>query len=155
MGRATRIQRLRLGAQHATQNRAISGTDPFTTPAGPLSALGAWAWPSGWLGWLLLVELLAPGPVCVEPFSTAFDPLLVAQLLVDYAVTMSRVEELERAIEELPNEEFERLSIWMVQRSAKRGRGGGEGPLVVRDHSAFLNSYSPEDEGLYDDAAGR
>ncbi|MFZ4658691.1 MAG: hypothetical protein ACOYNY_16885 [Caldilineaceae bacterium] len=24
---------------------------------------------------------------------------------------------------------------------------------VVRDHSAFLNSYAPEDEGLYDDAA--
>ena len=22
---------------------------------------------------------------------------------------------------------------------------------VVRDHSAFLNSYAPEDEGLYDD----
>lgn len=25
----------------------------------------------------------------------------------------------------------------------------------VRDHSAFLNSYVPEDEGLYDDATGR
>jgi hypothetical protein len=24
-----------------------------------------------------------------------------------------------------------------------------------RDHRAFLNSYSPEDEGLYDDAASR
>jgi hypothetical protein len=23
---------------------------------------------------------------------------------------------------------------------------------VVRDHSAFLNSYAPQDEGLYDDA---
>lgn len=23
--------------------------------------------------------------------------------------------------------------------------------LPVRDHSAFLNSYAPEDEGLYDD----
>jgi predicted DNA-binding antitoxin AbrB/MazE fold protein len=22
---------------------------------------------------------------------------------------------------------------------------------IVRDHSAFLNSYAPEDEGLYDD----
>ena len=22
---------------------------------------------------------------------------------------------------------------------------------VIRDHSAFLNSYAPEDEGLYDD----
>jgi hypothetical protein len=24
----------------------------------------------------------------------------------------------------------------------------------VRDHSAFLNSYVPEDEGLYDDCSG-
>ena len=24
-----------------------------------------------------------------------------------------------------------------------------------RDHLAFLNSYTPEDEGLYDDAKGR
>ncbi len=27
---------------------------------------------------------------------------------------------------------------------------GGES--VMRDHTAFLNSYAPEDEGLYDDA---
>ena len=24
-------------------------------------------------------------------------------------------------------------------------------PTPIRDHSAFLNSYAPEDEGLYDD----
>jgi len=30
-----------------------------------------------------------------------------------------------------------------------------ESPMPVRDHSAFLNSYSPEDEGLYDDDAAR
>lgn len=24
-------------------------------------------------------------------------------------------------------------------------------PLPIRDHSAFLNSYAPDDEGLYDD----
>lgn len=24
----------------------------------------------------------------------------------------------------------------------------------IRDHRAFLNSYAPEDEGLYDDTAG-
>jgi len=24
----------------------------------------------------------------------------------------------------------------------------------IRDHSAFLNGYAPEDEGLYDDPAG-
>jgi hypothetical protein len=27
----------------------------------------------------------------------------------------------------------------------------GSRPRPVRDHSAFLNSYVPEDEGLYDD----
>ena len=26
---------------------------------------------------------------------------------------------------------------------------------LLRDHSAFLNSYAPEDEGLYDDYSGR
>ena len=28
-------------------------------------------------------------------------------------------------------------------------------PVPVRDHTAFLNSYSPEDEGLYDDYPSR
>jgi hypothetical protein len=28
-------------------------------------------------------------------------------------------------------------------------------PRPVRDHSAFLNGYAPEDEGLYDDYAAR
>jgi hypothetical protein len=75
--------------------------------------------------------------------------------MADHAVAMSRVEEFERAIEELPNEDFERLSNWMAQRSAKGGPAGGRAPLAIRDHSAFSNSYSPEDEGLYDDAPGR
>ena len=26
---------------------------------------------------------------------------------------------------------------------------------VLRDHAAFLNSYAPEDEGLYDDYSAR
>jgi hypothetical protein len=68
---------------------------------------------------------------------------------------MSRVEELERVIEQLPKEDFERLSSWMAQRCAERSQGGGQAPLVLRDHSAFLNSYTAEDEGLYDDGAGR
>jgi len=25
--------------------------------------------------------------------------------------------------------------------------------VAVRDHNVFLNSYAPQDEGLYDDAA--
>jgi len=28
-------------------------------------------------------------------------------------------------------------------------------PPGFRDHRAFLNSYAPEDEGLYNDAKGR
>ena len=31
----------------------------------------------------------------------------------------------------------------------------GRTSLILRDHGAFLNSYVPEDEGLYDDATGR
>jgi len=27
--------------------------------------------------------------------------------------------------------------------------------ILVRDHTAFLNSYAPEDEGLYDDYPSR
>ena len=81
--------------------------------------------------------------------------LLVARLLVDYVGAMSRVEELERVIEQLPKEDFEKLSTWMAQRCAKRGPGGVQAPIALRDHRAFLNSYTPEDEGLYDDAAGR
>jgi hypothetical protein len=30
-------------------------------------------------------------------------------------------------------------------------RPAGEGGEPIRNHSAFLNSYVPEDEGLYDD----
>ena len=68
---------------------------------------------------------------------------------------MSRVEELERVIEQLPREDFEKLSTWMAQRCAERGPGHRQAPTALRDHAAFLNSYTPEDEGLYDDAAGR
>ena len=33
--------------------------------SGALSGLAAWAWSGGWFGWLLLVELIALGPVYV------------------------------------------------------------------------------------------
>ena len=68
---------------------------------------------------------------------------------------MSRVEEIERVIEQLPREDFERLSTWMAQRCAARGPEAGPAPRAFRDHRAFLNSYTTEDKGLYDDAAGR
>jgi hypothetical protein len=31
----------------------------------------------------------------------------------------------------------------------------GRTSLLLRDHGAFLNSYVPEDEGLYEDGTGR
>ena len=68
---------------------------------------------------------------------------------------MSRVEEIERVIEQLPNEDFEKLSHRRAQRRLERAQKGDQAPLVLRDHSAFLNSYTPEDEDLYDDATPR
>jgi hypothetical protein len=65
---------------------------------------------------------------------------------------VSNIEELECSIERLPAEEFEKLSAWMARRGGVSGQPAKSAPLVFRDHSAFLNSYTPEDEGLYDDA---
>ena len=68
---------------------------------------------------------------------------------------MSKIEELERVIERLPAEDFEKLSAWMAQHRGVSGPQARPEPLVFRDHSAFLNSYTPEDEGLYHDAQSR
>ncbi len=68
---------------------------------------------------------------------------------------MRRVEEIEHVIEQLPEEDFEELSIWIAQRAAALGKRGSDAAGPFRDHRAFLNSYSPEDEGLYDNAEGR
>jgi hypothetical protein len=57
---------------------------------------------------------------------------------------MSKVEEIEQLIEQLPPENFAELAAWVQQRAT-----------TIRDHSAFLNSYAPEDEGLYNDAVAR
>ena len=67
---------------------------------------------------------------------------------------MSKVEEIERLIERLQAEDFEKLSAWMARRGGVSGQQAKPAPLVFRDHSAFLNSYSAEDEGLYDDTRG-
>jgi hypothetical protein len=67
---------------------------------------------------------------------------------------MSKVEELEHAIEQLPVEDFEQLSAWIDSRRAALGDRAGK-TVPFRDHRAFLNSYSPEDEGLYDNGQGR
>jgi hypothetical protein len=59
---------------------------------------------------------------------------------------MSKIEEIERAVEQLPPEDFMQLAGWIDQRRRAQS---------LRDHKAFLNSYVPEDEGLYDDLAAR
>jgi hypothetical protein len=42
--------------------------------------------------------------------------------------------------------------IWMILNAAtSRGESSAVETTVVRNHSAFLNCYALEDEGLYDD----
>jgi hypothetical protein len=71
---------------------------------------------------------------------------------------MSKIEEIEQAVEQLPLTDFVKLAAWVEQRRQQLEvslQPGGKGPPAVRDHSAFLKSYAPQDEGLYDDAATR
>ena len=68
---------------------------------------------------------------------------------------MTKLEEIQRIIDELPAKDFEKLSAWMEQ---KLCAGKGNYPKLaaqvaaIRNHNAFLNGYSPLDEGIYDDA---
>jgi hypothetical protein len=69
---------------------------------------------------------------------------------------MSKIEEIEKAAEDLPLADFARLAAWVSHRSQLLNIStllADQSRLPIRDHSAFLSSYSPEDEGLYDDAA--
>ena len=71
---------------------------------------------------------------------------------------MSKVEEIEQAAEQLSVDDFAKLAAWVEQRgrllaSSRMMADNSHAP--VRDHSAFLNSYSSEDDGLYDDGAAR
>jgi hypothetical protein len=61
-----------------------------------------------------------------------------------YGFSMSKVEEIERVVEQLPPEDFAALAAWIDQR---------RGAQALRDHTAFLNSYASQDESLYDDVA--
>ncbi len=72
---------------------------------------------------------------------------------------VSKIEEIERIIQQLPPEDFTRkLSRWLEQRlqrlagslSRKKQAKGWPSAIML-----LLNGYSPEDEGIYDDAAGR
>jgi hypothetical protein len=69
---------------------------------------------------------------------------------------MSKIEEIEQAVEQLPLKDFAELAVWVDQRRKQlqiSPSATGKSQTAGRDHSAFLNSYSPQDEGLYDDAA--
>jgi hypothetical protein len=59
---------------------------------------------------------------------------------------MSKLQEIEHAVEQLPPEDFSKLVAWIERKRQLQN---------VRDHGAFLNSYAPEDEGLYDDTVSR
>jgi pyrimidine operon attenuation protein/uracil phosphoribosyltransferase len=75
-----------------------------------------------------------------------------------YFSRMSKIEEIEHAVEQLPLNDFIQLAVWVDRRRQQLEISQptvGKSPPVVRDHSAFLNSYAPQDEGLYDDAAAR
>jgi hypothetical protein len=71
---------------------------------------------------------------------------------------MSKIEEIEQAVEQLPLKDFAKLAVWVDRRRQQleiMEPADDKNQAAVRDHSAFLNSYAPQDEGLYDDAAAR
>jgi len=54
--------------------------------------------------------------------------------------------------------DFVKLAVWVEQRRRQleiSSSAADKSGAVVRDHGAFLNSYAPQDEGLYDDATAR
>ena len=67
---------------------------------------------------------------------------------------MSKIEEIEQAVEQLPLTDFVKLAVWVDQRRQQLEISpltAGKSQAVIRDHSAFLNSYAAQDESLYDD----
>jgi hypothetical protein len=71
---------------------------------------------------------------------------------------MSKIEEIEEAVEQLPLNDFVKLAVWVDRRRQQLQilqPATDKSQMAVRDHNAFLNSYAPQDEGLYDDAAAR
>jgi len=75
-----------------------------------------------------------------------------------YFCAMSKIEEIEQAVEALPLKDFAKLAVWVDQRRQQlqiSPLDTDKNQAVARDHSVFLSSYAPQDEGLYDDAAAR
>jgi hypothetical protein len=83
---------------------------------------------------------------------------LRATFVVWFLEDMSKIEEIERAVEQLPLTDFVKLAVWVDRRRQQLAISPADdnpSQTIVRDHSAFLSSYAPQDEGLYDDAATR
>ena len=57
-----------------------------------------------------------------------------------------------RPLTPLELDEHQIVSLSISTASEQAAAGAKAEP--IRDHSAFLNSYAPEDEGLYDDYSG-
>ena len=75
-----------------------------------------------------------------------------------YFSGMSNIEEIEQDVKQLPLNDFAKLAVWVDQRRQQleiNGPAADKSQAALRDHSAFLSSYTPQDEGLYDDAAAR
>ena len=54
--------------------------------------------------------------------------------------------------------DFAKLAVWVDHRRQQLAiikPATDKCQPAIRDHSAFLDSYGPQDEGLYDDAAAR
>jgi hypothetical protein len=71
---------------------------------------------------------------------------------------MSKIEEIEQAVEQLPLEDFVKLAVWVDRRRQQLENSpsaADKGHAAIRDHHAYVNSYAPQDEGLYDDVAAR
>jgi len=65
---------------------------------------------------------------------------------------MNKIEEIEQAVEQLPLQDFVKLAFWADQRRKQLEISPpvtDKGLAPGRDRSAFLNSYSPQDEGLF------
>jgi hypothetical protein len=60
---------------------------------------------------------------------------------------------IEQIIQLLPKASESVLQeIWMILSTATKTEESSEPESTfIRNHSAFLNGYAPEDEGLYDD----
>jgi hypothetical protein len=77
-------------------------------------------------------------------------------MAIDETEAVKNVREIERALERLSIHEFMELAVWVDERRQELGMSNpSAGQAPIRDHTAFLGSYAPEDEGLYDDAAAR